>query len=325
MSIQSEINRLVQAKQNIIAAITSKGVTVPTDSSLDDLTALVQAIETGSDPVLQSKTVTPSTSKQTVTPDSGYDGLSSVTVNAMASGAMSEISVSNDGVITSGIKTSGYLASDTNVTKELSTQAAKTVTPTTSNQTAVASGRYTTGAVTVKGDSNLVADNIKKGTSIFGITGTYEGSGGAPDGGAETMWATGVISVGTGTKAKGTTFASVDGLGFKPTHVIFYPMVGFELSNVTHFGLTFAQAGVRSFETLARRYQTTQATVSAFTSAYAEIEITDDGFNVKSKDNGLYTGSVYEYIAIYDSSYVAGGDDGGDDGDGPGEEEIPGL
>ena len=81
MSIQSEINRLVQAKQNIIAAITAKGVTVPADSSLDDRTALVQAIETGSAPVLQSKTVTPRNIDRTVYPDEGYDGLSSIIVN----------------------------------------------------------------------------------------------------------------------------------------------------------------------------------------------------------------------------------------------------
>ena len=64
------------------------------------------------------------------------------------------------------------------VTGTIGSQSAKTITPTTTNQTAVASGLYTTGTVTVKGDSNLVASNIKSGVSIFGVNGSYEGNGG---------------------------------------------------------------------------------------------------------------------------------------------------
>lgn len=78
------------------------------------------------------------------------------------------ISVSSSGLITA-------TANDLSATQQLTTQAAKTVTPSTSNQTAVASGRYTTGAVTVKGDSNLKAENIASGVSIFGVTGTFSG------------------------------------------------------------------------------------------------------------------------------------------------------
>lgn len=52
-------------------------------------------------------------------------------------------------------------------------KAADTITPGTSNQT-IAANQYLTGAQTVKGDGNLSAENIKKGLSIFGVTGTLE-------------------------------------------------------------------------------------------------------------------------------------------------------
>lgn len=87
------------------------------------------------------------------------------------------IDVSAEGLITATTEQeAGYVPGGTkSATQQLTTQAAKTVTPGTTNQTAVASGRYTTGDVDVAGDANLVPENIAEGVSIFGVTGTHSG------------------------------------------------------------------------------------------------------------------------------------------------------
>ena len=84
MSIQTELTRIKNAKAAIKAAIEGKGVTVPDGTLLDGMAALIEAIEAGGgSPTLQAKSVTPSESEQNVTADSGYDGLSKVTVGAI--------------------------------------------------------------------------------------------------------------------------------------------------------------------------------------------------------------------------------------------------
>lgn len=90
------------------------------------------------------------------------------------------ISVSSGGLITASATQSGGIVEGgtKSSTKQLTTQGAKTVTPTTAEQIAVAAGRYVTGDVKVAGDANLKGENIAEGVSIFGVTGTH--SGGAP-------------------------------------------------------------------------------------------------------------------------------------------------
>lgn len=63
---------------------------------------------------------------------------------------------------------------DGKVTGTIKSLAAQTITPGTEDQKIV-SGRYLSGDQTIKGDANLLAENIKEGVELFGITGTYTG------------------------------------------------------------------------------------------------------------------------------------------------------
>jgi hypothetical protein len=77
--------------------------------AIANITAVVGSI--APDPTLENKTVTPATAEQTITASEGYDGLGTVTVNA----------------------------------------------------------------VTAAIDENIVAENIKSGVTILGVTGSYTG------------------------------------------------------------------------------------------------------------------------------------------------------
>lgn len=130
---------------SIANAIRSKGETSAALSYPSGFISAIQAIQTAG--TYQSKVISPTESQQIVSPDSGYDALSSVTVNAISS---------------------TYIGTD------IIQKAAATYTPTTITQS-IASGQYLSGVQTIAGDSNLVAANIASGVTIFGITGTYAG------------------------------------------------------------------------------------------------------------------------------------------------------
>lgn len=123
---------------------------------------------------LQDKTVNPNETNQEVSADSGYDGLGTVTITAIQTETKT---VTENGTVT---PTEGkYLKSViVDVPEKIVSLQDKTVTPTAIAQTIQADDTYDgLGTVTVSGDTDLVADNIKKDIEIFGVTGTYEGSG----------------------------------------------------------------------------------------------------------------------------------------------------
>lgn len=198
-------------QEKTVSPTTSQQIITPDSGNYGLSKVTIEAAPAAATPKLQEKTVTPTTSNQNVTPDASYDGLSKVTVNAIPStytatgdatasasdirsgktayaigtkltgtmGTVSvptpSISISTNGLITASVsQSSGYTAGGSqSATSQMTTQVAKVWTPTTSNQT-LSSGRYLTGTQTIQGDANLIASNIKKDVSIFGVTGTYE-------------------------------------------------------------------------------------------------------------------------------------------------------
>lgn len=88
----------IRAIQTQIKTVTENGTVTPDEGKY--LSSVVVNVPTGSVINAQTKTVTPTKSKQTVTPDSGYNALSSVTVNAIPSNYIEPsgtLDVSNNG------------------------------------------------------------------------------------------------------------------------------------------------------------------------------------------------------------------------------------
>ena len=159
MSVQSKMTAIANAIRSLLNIDNMMG--------LDMMASYINSIlkKTSDDMTVNGATIT--------APQGYYSKDSSKSVET-AEQAIPSVSIDSDGLITaSATQTSGYVSGGTkSTTKQLTVQGAKTITPGTANQTAVASGVYTTGAITVAGDADLVAANIKSGVSIFGVAGT---------------------------------------------------------------------------------------------------------------------------------------------------------
>lgn len=85
----------------------------------------------------------------------------------------------NDATITADYILDGFsgYANGEKITGNIPSKDAATYTPGTSDQF-INAEQYLSGAQKIAGDANLVAENIKEGVSIFGVTGTLAGGGG---------------------------------------------------------------------------------------------------------------------------------------------------
>lgn len=179
-NVQEAVNTLFtnvsDGKRKVASAVADKGVPTTEDATFDTIAEHVRSISTGADTSDADITAADVRSGKV-----GY-GKDGKIVGAAPNVAVPtpSISVDTNGLITAAVEQqTGFAQGGTkSATTQLPQKAAQTYTPGTSDQV-IQSGQYLTGAQTIKGDGNLRPDNIKKGVTIFGQTGTAE-TGGAP-------------------------------------------------------------------------------------------------------------------------------------------------
>ena len=185
-----------------VTAYATVSVAVPTGggSTPDPMTLPTSTSSSATSGYTSKATISRSTSTQYLNIPPGYLSAGAYyTISATPNGsATAPSSISGtSATVTTGTNTltltktvsvtpsvsAGYVSAGTagnssvSLTASITTKAAATITPGTTNQT-IASRTYLTGTQTISGDSNLVAGNIKSGVSIFGVAGSYTGSGG---------------------------------------------------------------------------------------------------------------------------------------------------
>lgn len=164
MTIEAELNALDITKSAIKQAIIDKGVSVSASDSFSTYPAKIEQIQTGSEPTLETLTVVPSTTAQTLTPPSGVDGFDEVSVNAVTAAIDSDIQAGN---IKSGVEILGVTGTYTGEGANLQSKTL-TVDSTTPTVSTVAPDSGYDGLSSVTVDMTYVEDRLDTvlGTSV---------------------------------------------------------------------------------------------------------------------------------------------------------------
>lgn len=266
--------------------------------------------------VTQEKTVTPTTTAQEITADSGFDGLSKVVVNGVPAGSVSvnTPTVDSSGLITSSATVNeGYVSgSPAGATKQLTTQDAKTVTPTKAEQTAVESGVYTTGAVKVaaipdqyiipSGSKTITENGEVDVSALASVLVNVAGGGvGLPSG---------IASIATGEYTVSSEFTTTrqtvtHNLGVVPDLVLFY----YDGGNIaTKYSMLFSLRSTKmgycsSVYNLYNAYHGNSMTAVTITNSNSTTvgvsNLTETTFQIASHSSSYYwRAGTYKWIAI---------------------------
>lgn len=287
-------------------------------------------IQTGTIATKSSSDLT--VSGATVTAPAGY--YSSAASKSVATGSATtpattitanpSIFVNSSGLITATTSTSqnitptvsaGYVSSGTagtitvlgSETRQLNTKGATTYTPSTTAQT-IASGTFLTGTQTISGDSNLVAENIKKDVTIFGITGTAETE---PDLIAKTVTPTKETQVVTPDESTetlisgGETFKNISYTSGQRPGAIKNIVQGIQRTTSKknyRYVFTVNQYSDNTYTTIIDSLDIDQIisgatgqtiTTSKFFQSMATYDGGSDGYNLRALGSGTYSDTVY--------------------------------
>ena len=159
-SLDTVLSALDGARDALVTAINAKGGSLAQDSTLYQCANAVNEISTGTD-----------TSDATATASDILQDKTAYAKDEKITGTIPTVTASmSDNVVT---VPKGYVKSAQTLTVGTALNAF-TITP-AANAQVISKGSYLKGEVTVAGDTNLTAANIKSGVTIFNVAGTYEG------------------------------------------------------------------------------------------------------------------------------------------------------